>query len=574
MLDTLWILLCTGLVFLMQAGFMCLESGLTRSKNSINVAVKNIADFGLSVALFWALGYGVMFGSSWLGWLGTSDFLPNRDDGPQALLFLFQAMFCGTATTIISGALAERLKFTAYLAIAAWVSGLIYPLFGHWAWNAGGWLAQLGFHDFAGATVVHGVGAWVSLAALPIVGARRDRFSMDKANPIQGSNLPFSVLGCLLLWFGWIGFNGGSTLALNDQVPGIILNTMLGGVAGMITAAIWSWVQHHHVDVGFLINGSIAGLVAITAGCDSFETPIAVLVGATGSVVMLLIAQQLTRLKIDDAVDAVAVHGAAGAWGTLAVGLFGDITGTVTGNRLEQVGIQALGIGVSVLWAFGITCLVLTIVQRFVSLRVSEEDEVIGLNVAEHHARTETYDLLRVMDTQAQTLDLSLRVPVEPFTEVGHIATRYNQLMDNLEHNHRQNVDFLEEIYTLTTTVAVAVEHAAFSEAEMELAELATRDDDLGVLSQQLLQLLQAIQARDRALAQFQQGLHGAIAEQLRSRFPAQFTPEVEASLQNHHDPQALLRLYKQIQTGEPWGAIATQLLPSPSPTAGESGGS
>ncbi|MGB0560417.1 MAG: ammonium transporter [Spirulinaceae cyanobacterium] len=552
MLNILWILLCTGLVFLMQAGFMCLESGLTRSKNSINVAVKNIADFGLSVALFWALGYGIMFGSSWLGWFGTADFFPNRDDSQQAVLFLFQAMFCGTATTIISGALAERLKFTAYLAIAAWVSGLIYPLFGHWAWNEGGWLAQLGFHDFAGSTVVHGVGAWVSLAALPIVGARRDRFSMDKANPIQGSNLPFSVLGCLLLWFGWIGFNGGSTLALNDQVPGIVLNTMLGGVAGMITAAIWSWVQHHHVDVGFLINGSIAGLVSITAGCDGFETPIAVLVGATGAVVMIVTAQQLARLKIDDAVDAVAVHGAAGAWGTLAVGLFGE----VPHSRLAQVGIQSLGIGVSVLWAFGVTCIILTIVQQFVSLRVSEADEVIGLNIAEHRARTETYDLLQVMDTQAQTLDLSLRVPVEPFTEVGHIATRYNQLMDNLERNHRQNVDFLEEIYTLTTTVAVAVEHETFLEAETELAELATREDDLGVLSQQLLQLLKAIQERDRSLIQFQQGLREAIVTNLSDRFPEQLPSNLETHLKNNYDPHHLLKQYKQIQEAKNWDDV------------------
>ncbi|NEO84604.1 MAG: ammonium transporter [Spirulina sp. SIO3F2] len=379
MLDILWLLLCTSLVFLMQAGFMCLESGLTRSKNSINVAVKNIADFGLSVALFWALGYGVMFGSSWLGWLGTSSFMPNRDDPQTAILFLFQAMFCGTATTIISGALAERLKFTVYLAIAAWVSGLIYPLFGHWAWNEGGWLAQLGFHDFAGSTVVHGVGAWVSLAALPIVGARRDRFSMEHINPIQGSNLPFSVLGCLLLWFGWIGFNGGSTLALNDQVPGIVLNTMMAGVAGMITAALWSWVQQRHVEVGFLINGSIAGLVAITAGCDSFDTPIALVVGATGAAVMILTAQRLARLKIDDAVDAVAVHGAAGAWGTVSVGLFG----AEIDNRLAQVGVQALGIGVSLVWAFGATWIILSLAQRFVSLRVSEADEAIGLNVAE-----------------------------------------------------------------------------------------------------------------------------------------------------------------------------------------------
>lgn len=514
LLDILWVLLCSGLVFLMQAGFMCLESGLTRSKNSINVAVKNLADFGLSVALFWLFGYALMFGASRSGWFGTSDFVLALDDQPtQAVFFLFQAMFCGTATTIISGAVAERLKFPAYLITAALVSCLIYPLFGHWAWNSlsgssGGWLEELGFVDFAGSTVVHSVGAWVGLAALIVVGPRQGRFpKAGKPNKIQGSNMPFSVLGALILWFGWIGFNGGSTLALNEQVPGIVVHTMLAGVAGMVTAAALSLWQHKVLEVEQLINGSLAGLVAITACCHVVTTPLAAIVGGTGAAITILVSYTLTRWRIDDAVDAVAVHGGAGAWGTLCVALFGqlDLIGTDL-DRPRQLIVQCMGIGSGMIWAFGLSWLVLSLVHRLFGLRVSPEQEAIGLNISEHHAKTETYDLFEVMDRQARTQDLSLRAPVEPFTEVGHIATRYNQVMDSLERQNAETIEDLEQIYYLTAVASSALENDTFQVENLELDHIAQRPDELGYLAQVLQQLVQAVQVREVALTQLRKG--------------------------------------------------------------------
>lgn len=509
MIDLLWVLLCTGLVFLMQAGFMCLESGLTRSKNSINVAVKNLADFGLSVALFWVFGYALMFGASQSGWLGTTRFIPSNAADPQLVVFfLYQAMFCGTATTIISGAVAERLKFTAYLIIASLVSGLIYPLFGHWTWNgsltgnAGGWLGNLGFVDFAGSTVVHAVGAWVGLAALIIVGPRLGRFSAQgQFQKIQGSNLPFSVLGALLLWFGWIGFNGGSTLALNAQVPGIVFNTVLAGVAGMITAAILSLLQHRLLEVEALINASLAGLVAITACCHVVSSPLAFVVGSTGAAFALLVSYGLTRWQIDDAVDAVAIHGGAGAWGTLCVALFGqlELVGTEL-SRGSQLLVQLGGVVVSIVWAFGAAWLILTVINQFYPLRVSAEAEGVGLNVSEHRAKTDTYDLFKVMDYQAKTSDLSQRVPVEPFTEVGHIATRYNQVIDSLANTHRETTTTLEQLYALTAAAVAVVENQRFEPDALDIEGTGDRNDELTTLSRVLQQLVTTVHQRDQEL--------------------------------------------------------------------------
>ena len=528
MIDQLWVLLCSGLVFLMQAGFMCLESGLTRAKNSINVAVKNIADFGISVALFWAFGYGIMYGISQAGWIGTSNFFPSAEEEQSSMIvfFLYQAMFCGTATTIISGAVAERLKFSAYLIIATLVSGIIYPVFGHWAWNSDGWLKQLGFIDFAGSTVVHSVGAWVSLATLILIGARQGRFSPSRTvNKIQGTNLPFAVLGALLLWVGWLGFNGGSTFALNDQVPGIILNTVLSGVAGMLTATLWSQLQYGRIEVEELINGSIAGLVAITACCNLVATPLAVIVGATGTMVAQLVSHSLKRWGIDDAVDAVAVHGGAGIWGTLCVALFGQLEVIATDlNRISQLGVQLLGITVVCFWAFGFTWVLLKLLNFFFVLRVSPEAEELGLNVSEHQAKTDTYELFQVMDLQAKTHDLSLRVPVESFTENGHIATRYNQVMDALQKNHRQSVESLEELYALTATIISALENRKFLPTDFD--SFASRSDELGILARVLQQIVEMMNAQQQDLARVKEKLQlssvkqqNLIIEILKDRF-------------------------------------------------------
>jgi len=482
MYDLIWLLACAGLVFLMQPGFMCLESGLTRSKNSINVAVKNLADVGISVVLFWAFGYALMFGASFAGWIGTQGFFIELDTNPKlAAFFIFEAMFCGTATTIISGAVAERLRFTAYLLITLLVSGIIYPIFGHWAWNGVetgslvGWLGKLGFVDFAGSAVVHSVGGWVSLAALLVIGPRTGRFSDNgRSRKIHGSNMPFSVLGVMLLWLGWLGFNGGSTLALNDQIPRIIVHTILAGASGMITTVAIGWYQRKLPEVELLISGSIAGLVSITASCHAVNTPEALLIGGIGGAVMLFANYWLERWHIDDGVDAVAIHGVAGVWGILAVAWFGDPELLGTGlSRHSQLLVQLLGIIVAFVWAFGLTYLVLSITNRFFPLRVSLEEEEIGLNVSEHQAKTEVYQLFQVMDKQAKTQDFSLRVPEEPFTEVGKIAHRYNQVMDSLEVYANQLQEF-----NATLEQTVAQRTAELAEANAELQRLDRLKDE------------------------------------------------------------------------------------------------
>jgi Amt family ammonium transporter len=502
-MDELWVLICSGLVFLMQAGFMCLESGLTRAKNSINVAIKNLADFGISVTLFWAFGYGLMFGISQIGWFGSNNFFLSGDNSPKAMVFfLYQAMFCGTATTIISGAVAERLKFLGYFIIITLVSGIIYPLYGHWAWNTSGWLRQIGFVDFAGSTVVHGVGAWVSLATLSIIGARQGRFTeTGEVNKIQGSNLPFAVLGTLLLWFGWLGFNGGSTFAWDNRIPRIIVNTVLSGVGGMVMAMALSQTKVGRIEVEELINGSIGGLVAITACCNIIPQSLALIVGATGAAFTHLVSLALRKYRIDDAVDAVAVHGGAGVWGTICVALFGELNLLDNGlNRGSQFLVQLLGIAIAFSWAFIITWIILKVVNQFFLLRVSPEDEEMGLNMSEHLAKTDTYELFQVMDLQAKTNDLTLRVPVEPFTEVGHIATRYNQVMDALEENHRQNIDSLEELYTITATAVSALENQTFFPEDFEI--FTSRGDELGILATALQQMVEIINQQKQQLTE------------------------------------------------------------------------
>ncbi|MEM1107347.1 MAG: ammonium transporter [Planctomycetota bacterium] len=440
-LNISWIVLAGTLVFLMQAGFLCLEAGVTRSKNSINVAVKNIADFGLSVVLFWAVGFGVMFGTSAGGWLGADRFTADLANGPawDTAFFFYQLMFCGTAVTIVSGAVAERVKFSGYLIIAA-VVALAYPVFGHWAWGGAlsgstTWLSDLGFVDFAGSTVVHGVGGWFALVACLIIGPRLNRFDKDgKHQDSPGSNLQMAMFGTLLLWFGWIGFNGGSTLALDQSVPGILVNTMLGGAAGLLVAGILGWAHHGYLHPGPLINGSLAGLVAVTANCHAVSTPEAVVIGAIGALICQAVARILLHYQIDDVISAVPVHLAAGVWGTLAIAIFGDPEVLGTGlSRWEQLGVQAIGIGACGAMCVGVGWPALWLANRLVGLRVSEEDEKVGLNVAEHRASTELFDFASTLEKQAQSKDLSLRAPVEPFTEIGQIAERYNELIDILE---------------------------------------------------------------------------------------------------------------------------------------------
>ncbi len=441
-LDIIWVLIAAAMVFVMQAGFLCLEAGLTRRKNSINVAIKNVADFGISILLFWMFGFAIMFGATRSGWLGLSHFFVDiSGNGPWlTTFFLFQVMFCGTAVTIVSGAVAERVRFGGYLLMAMVVSVLIYPVFGHWAWGGlltgqPGWLARMGFVDFAGSSVVHGIGGWVSLGAVLILGSRTGRFPKGNlAREISGSDLPLAMLGALLLWFGWIGFNSGSTLAMNDQVPRIIANTMLGAAAGIIGATLTVYHLRGYSHSSGLLNGVVAGLVAITANCHAVSAAEAVLIGAVGGAISILAQCLLDKLHIDDAVSAVPCHMVAGVWGTLAVGLFGDLDVLGTGlSRWGQIGVQGLGIGVCALWAGGVGFVLMWTLNRIIKLRVTDQDERVGLNVTEHHASSDLHDFMDAIDRQAVTHDLSLRAPVEPFTEVGQIAERYNALMSVLE---------------------------------------------------------------------------------------------------------------------------------------------
>ncbi|MEZ4594329.1 MAG: ammonium transporter [Chloroflexota bacterium] len=447
-LDIFWVLFAAALVFLMQAGFLCLETGLTRSKNNINVAIKNIADFAVTTLLFWLVGFAFMFGATANGWLGLDLFAPDLGtDLWTATFFIFQVMFCGTAMTIVSGGIAERVRFGGYLIAVVVVTILIYPVFGHWAWHglnvgqATGWLARLGYVDFAGSSVVHSVGGWVTLAMLLIVGPRYGRFPHNAPpQKISGSSTPLAGLGVMLLFIGWIGFNGGSTLAFNDQIARIISNTLIAGSAGLTCGLLLGWLFYRRIGVGLAFNGVLAGAVAITANAHVVSTFSAVIIGLVGTLFMAAADWLLLRFKIDDAVGAVPVHLGAGIWGVLAVGIFGQPALLQTGlSRGAQIGVQAFGLLVCFVWAFGLTYLLLRLVNRFYTFRVSLEAERVGLNVSEHDASTELLNLFNVMDTQAQTGDLRLRVPVEPFTEVGQIARRYNQVMASLEEAVTQN---------------------------------------------------------------------------------------------------------------------------------------
>ena len=393
-LDFLWIIICSALVFFMQAGFLCLESGLTRRKNSINVAIKNLADFCLTTVVFWVVGFGLMFGATRDGWFGTSEFVLDFSlQSPFfSVFFLFQVMFCGAAVTIMSGAIAERMKFSSYLIVTVAVSALIYPGFGHWAWaglsdgETNGWLNSLGFVDFAGSTVVHSVGGWMSLAVLLIIGPRRGRFAADGTpQKIHPSNLPLATLGTVFLFIGWLGFNGGSTLALNDQVANVLVNTVVAGSVGAVSAGLLGYAIQNRLNVTQFMNGCLGGLVAVTANAFAVTTPVAALIGLVGGMIVIGVEELLEHYRIDDAVGAIPVHLGAGIWGTLAVGLYGDLDILGTGlTRMEQVSVQLLGVVVCGLWVFGIGYILMKAVNRVYPLRVSAEHEDIGLNLAEH----------------------------------------------------------------------------------------------------------------------------------------------------------------------------------------------
>lgn len=422
-INVIWVIAASAMVFFMQAGFMCVEAGIAPAKHSINVAIKNLADFMIAVAGYWALGFGLMFGATQAGWIGSSDFFIDISDPWRVVFFCFQSVFVGTAATIDSGAIAGRTKFGAYLVLSLLVSVLIYPVFGHWAWGSllhgdqQGWLEKLGFIDFAGSTVVHSVGGWVALVGVLIIGPRLGKFD-EHGNPrqFQPHNMTLSYLGTFILFFGWFGFNGGSTLAASTEIGQIIMNTTLAACFGGISCSFASWYHHTRPKGEFISNGVLGGLVAITAGCASVDTWAAALIGTISGLVVFSSTWFLEKIcKLDDVVGAIPVHGFAGAWGTIAVGLF--ITSeklAATGmSRLDLIGVQILGVTACFLWTTGTAYAFITVINGISPMRVPEKDEQVGLNLSEHNFRD---NLLAIEETAEKFIrhgDLNEQIDVE-----------------------------------------------------------------------------------------------------------------------------------------------------------------
>jgi len=443
----LWVLLSGALVMLMQLGFCMLESGLVRTKNTINVAAKNLVDFCVSVIAYWCVGYGLMFGASRLGLIGTDHFLFDVSaDFWGGVFFFFQMVFCATAATIIAGAVAERMRFAGYLIISIFVTAFLYPVSGHWIWGSGGWLVDLGFIDFAGSTAVHSVGGWMALASVIIIGPRIGRFSTEQSLS-SGHSFVQATFGVLILWFGWIGFNGGSTYAFDSSVPSIIFNTFLAASSGGLLVLWLARTRFGIFDLKEMLNGVIAGLVAITA-CAPFVSELeSLIIGGVGGVICYISSRFLEKLKIDDVVGASCAHAFPGVWGTLAVALFGDLIILDTGlSRLDQLGVQLMGVAAVFLWAFGIGIIVLFLINKVFPLRIGEREERDGLNVSEHGASTEILDLLGDMRRHRERGDFSTQVPFDPYTEVGQISYEYNNVLVRVAEEMSQREDLATKL--------------------------------------------------------------------------------------------------------------------------------
>lgn len=389
--DTLWVCLAAFLVFFMQAGFALVECGFTRAKNACNIIMKNVMDFAIGTLGFWLIGFGLMFGATTTGFFGTTNFVYDAGtDNFNWAFLIFQTVFCATAATIVSGAMAERTKFVGYLCYSVAITIIVYPIFGSWAWGSlldgGGWLEGWGFHDFAGSTVVHSIGGWCALAGAIVIGPRIGKFSKDgKAQAIPGHNIPLAALGVFILWLGWFGFNPGSTTAVGGgSFAYIAVTTNLAAAAGCISATIASWVMFKKPDTSFALNGALAGLVAITAGCDAMSPMFAVVTGLVGGVLVVASVMFIDKVKIDDPVGAISVHGVCGAWGTLAIGLFQTDAGLLVGGGTTQIVAQLVGIGAAFAWAFPVSMIIFLAIKYTIGLRVSEVEEMEGLDVTEH----------------------------------------------------------------------------------------------------------------------------------------------------------------------------------------------
>ncbi|SFL44513.1 ammonium transporter [Halanaerobium salsuginis] len=389
-IDTIWTLIAAFLVFFMQAGFAMVEAGFTRAKNAGNIIMKNMMDFASGSLVYWICGFAFMFGAG-NGFIGQTGFFLHDTfanlglDIPVAAFFIFQTVFAATAATIVSGAMAERTNFSGYLAYSVVISAFVYPVVGHWIWG-GGWLANMGMVDFAGSTVVHSVGGWAALAGAIVLGPRIGKYNKDgSANALPGHNLLMAALGVFILWFGWFGFNPGSTVAGTDlSIASIAVTTNLAAAAGATLSMAVSWIKYGKADVSMTLNGALAGLVAITAGCASVGNFAAIIIGALAGIIVIYAVEFFDKLQIDDPVGAVSVHGVCGAFGTLAVGFLATDGGLLFGGGFDLLLTQIIGVVTVFIWAFGLGLILFKAIDAAIGLRVSEADEIEGLDFSEH----------------------------------------------------------------------------------------------------------------------------------------------------------------------------------------------
>lgn len=385
LMNVMWTMLGAILVYFMQAGFAMCEAGFTRAKNTGNILMKNMMDFVLGSIFFFIFGFAIMHGTDWHGIIGIKGFFDPTSladaDGllnglPIGVFIIFHTVFCATAATIVSGSMAERTKFAAYLAYSAAISIFIYPVSGHWIWG-GGWLAQMGFHDFAGSTAVHMVGGICALVGAKILGPRIGKYDKEgKVRAIPGHNLPLAALGVFILWFCWFGFNCGSTTAATTSLGDIAMTTNLSAAAATLLAMTVTWIRYGKPDVSMTFNGSLAGLVAITAGCDTVSNWSAIIIGAIAGIVVVFSVEFFDKVvKIDDPVGAISVHGVCGAMGTILVGVF---------SPDYSVGTQLIGVGSVILFVGIMAIIIFTIIDKTIGLRVNKQEEEEGLDVHEH----------------------------------------------------------------------------------------------------------------------------------------------------------------------------------------------
>lgn len=391
-LNTVWVLIAGFLVFIMHAGFTCVEVGFSQAKNSINIIMKNVMTVSIGVLMYYLMGFALMFGADSMGFVGTSGFMlanPDQFDFgiPLEGFWFFQAVFAATCATIVSGAMAERTRFSAYLYFTVLITGFVYPIVGHWVWG-GGWLSKLGFIDFAGSTVVHGVGGVSALVGAALVGPRIGKYDGKTVNAILGHNIPLGAIGVLLLWFGWFGFNPGSTLSgTTPDIAAIAVTTLLAGAAATASSMLFSWARYGKPDVSLTLNGCLAGLVAITAGTQAIDPLWSVVVGLAAGILMILSVEFFDKvLRIDDPVGAISVHGVCGGFGTLMVGIFAREGGLLFGGGTLLLQTQALGFLSVVLFTGTMTFTIFTVIKALVGLRLSDNEQNEGLDLGEHGA--------------------------------------------------------------------------------------------------------------------------------------------------------------------------------------------